>query len=157
MKFTYEGREFEFRGDYTSPKRGEYFLAYNGLVSKAAFNHSDKFTNDVRAIVHPVEKPTLQEAVKELYYAAVWHADRDVDEFKLWEAVRDAAGFEKGNAPTKGTFHQFGGIEYRETGVGHPNKNQPYINPQGDLQVFKIDGLYVTEVCILLEPVRILS
>ena len=38
----------------------------------------------------------LRKAVQELYYAAVWHADRPVDEIALWTAVRDAAGFEHG-------------------------------------------------------------
>lgn len=41
----------------------------------------------------------LTDAIKALYYSAVWHADRPVDEKALWKAVRDAAGFEPGNAP----------------------------------------------------------
>lgn len=41
----------------------------------------------------------LRDAVEKLYYAAVWHADRPVDEKKLWEAVRDAAGFDPGHSP----------------------------------------------------------
>lgn len=41
----------------------------------------------------------LQSAVAQLYTAAHWTADRDVDAPRLWEAVRDAAGIEPGNAP----------------------------------------------------------
>jgi|SRR6516165_2861701 hypothetical protein len=41
----------------------------------------------------------LLEAIRELYYAGVWHCDRPVDEAKLWTAVRDAAGFEQGKSP----------------------------------------------------------
>lgn len=45
----------------------------------------------------PTEK--LIEAVRDLYYAAHWTPDRDVDAIALWTAVRDAAGFEAGHAP----------------------------------------------------------
>lgn len=38
----------------------------------------------------------LREAVKALYFAAYWHADRPVDEAALWTAVRDRAGIEPG-------------------------------------------------------------
>lgn len=41
----------------------------------------------------------LVEAVRALYYAAVWTADRTVDAAALWTAVRDAAGFEPGQSP----------------------------------------------------------
>ena len=43
----------------------------------------------------------LRNAVRALYYAAVWHADRPVKEQELWTAVRDAAGFAKGNSPAE--------------------------------------------------------
>lgn len=33
----------------------------------------------------------LKKAIEELYFAAYWHADRNVEEQKLWENVRDAA------------------------------------------------------------------
>lgn len=42
---------------------------------------------------------TLQNAVKELYNAAYWSADRPVDEKTLWEAVRDAAELPVGQSP----------------------------------------------------------
>lgn len=42
----------------------------------------------------------LVAAVRALYYAAHWTADRPVDEAGLWEAVRDAAGLEPGTSPT---------------------------------------------------------
>jgi hypothetical protein len=44
-------------------------------------------------------KVNLIGAVRELYYAAVWHADRPVDAEGLWTAVRDAAGFTPGGSP----------------------------------------------------------
>lgn len=38
----------------------------------------------------------LVNAVRDLYYAAFWKADRPVEHEKLWTAVRDAAHFEAG-------------------------------------------------------------
>ena len=38
----------------------------------------------------------MRAAVRELYYAAYWSPDRNVDAQKLWENVRDAAGIEPG-------------------------------------------------------------
>lgn len=46
----------------------------------------------------------LLDAVRNLYYAAVWHADRPVDEAALWTAVRDAAGLTPGNSPKETSF-----------------------------------------------------
>jgi hypothetical protein len=46
----------------------------------------------------------LQYAVKNLYYSAVWHPDRPVDEQALWTAVRDAAGFAPGKSPEEVLF-----------------------------------------------------
>jgi hypothetical protein len=45
------------------------------------------------------EYDRITAAVKALYYAAIWHADRPVDELALWTAVRDAAGFSSGDSP----------------------------------------------------------
>lgn len=42
---------------------------------------------------------TREQAVRALYYAARWSADRPVNEAKLWTAVRDAFGFQPGEAP----------------------------------------------------------
>jgi len=44
--------------------------------------------------------PNLRDAVRRLYYSAHWTPDRPVDSAELWTAVRDAAGFPHGNAPT---------------------------------------------------------
>jgi hypothetical protein len=41
----------------------------------------------------------LSEAVRDLYFAAHWSADRRCNHVKLWEAVRDAAGIPPGNSP----------------------------------------------------------
>jgi hypothetical protein len=43
----------------------------------------------------------LLEAIRELYYSAVWTSDRlsALEEARLWEAVRDAAHFPKGHSP----------------------------------------------------------
>lgn len=46
----------------------------------------------------------LRNAVRALYYSAVWHADRPVNEQELWTAVRDAAGFAKGCSPEERPF-----------------------------------------------------
>jgi hypothetical protein len=46
----------------------------------------------------------LQDAVKNLYYSAAWHADRPVDEAALWTAVRDAAGLTPGRSPKEVVF-----------------------------------------------------
>jgi hypothetical protein len=46
----------------------------------------------------------LKDAVKNLYYSAVWHADRTVDEAALWTAVRDAAGLTPGRSPKEIVF-----------------------------------------------------
>ena len=42
----------------------------------------------------------ILETVRKLYYSAYWFPDRVVkDANRLWENVRDACGFEKGNSP----------------------------------------------------------
>jgi hypothetical protein len=41
----------------------------------------------------------LPEAVLALYCAAIWHTDRPVADYALWEAVREAAEFEPGESP----------------------------------------------------------
>jgi len=43
---------------------------------------------------------TLEGAVRELYTAAHWTADRPVESVRLWANVRDAAGIAPGNSPT---------------------------------------------------------
>lgn len=44
----------------------------------------------------------VRAAARALYYAAHWKADRPVNETALWEELRDACGFEPGNAPKPG-------------------------------------------------------
>ena len=46
--------------------------------------------------INGVDYMRLDRAVKALYFAAYWHADRKVDEAALWTAVRDAASIEPG-------------------------------------------------------------
>lgn len=41
----------------------------------------------------------LLAAVEGVYYSAVWTADRQVDELKLWEDLRKAAGIVSKNSP----------------------------------------------------------
>ena len=50
------------------------------------------------------ESSNLYLAVRNLYYAAVWTADRPVDSQALWTAVRDAAGFTPGKSPKELPF-----------------------------------------------------
>ncbi len=45
------------------------------------------------------ELAEVLEAVRAVYYAARWTADRPVDEEKLWTDLRDACGFEPGGSP----------------------------------------------------------
>lgn len=42
------------------------------------------------------ELMALQDAVRNLYFAGYWHADREVNEIGLWTAVRDAANIKPG-------------------------------------------------------------
>lgn len=44
--------------------------------------------------------PELIEAVRALYYSAVWVPDRLINGTELWTAVRDAAGFSPGSTDT---------------------------------------------------------
>ena len=44
------------------------------------------------------ERDDRETAVRSLYFAAIWHADRDVDEASLWERVRDTHGFVPGES-----------------------------------------------------------
>lgn len=44
----------------------------------------------------------LAEAVRDLYFAAHWTADRPVNEEMLWTAIREAAGIEPGQSPEMG-------------------------------------------------------
>ena len=52
MQFEYEGKKYEFRGEYRKPKQDESFLADNGSVFTCRTNE----WAGVRAIVHPVPK-----------------------------------------------------------------------------------------------------
>lgn len=46
------------------------------------------------------ENEKLVEAIKAIYYAAHWEADREVDAATLWTNLRDAAKLEPGSSPT---------------------------------------------------------
>lgn len=60
--------------------------------------------DEVLDVINESQLTLLRSAVKDLYYAAVWHADRPVDEQALWVAVRDAAGFKPGKSPVSIVF-----------------------------------------------------
>lgn len=70
---------------------GTLYLTPDGLVDQTGkvVLTKDELLLQVDAARSDFTK--LREAVKALYYAAYWHADRDVDEPALWTAVRDAA------------------------------------------------------------------
>jgi hypothetical protein len=55
--------------------------------------------DEIQDATNEAQLKLLHDAVQALYYAAVWHADRPVDEQGLWTAVRDAAGFKPGKSP----------------------------------------------------------
>ena len=46
-----------------------------------------------------IEHDKLVDAVRAVYYAAHWSADRPCDAQKLWTDLRDAAGFAPGGSP----------------------------------------------------------
>ena len=52
MKFTYEGKEFEFYGDYLMVEKGMHYLSSAGTILKATSNIG---IGALRAIVRPVE------------------------------------------------------------------------------------------------------
>lgn len=60
--------------------------------------------DEVIDVTNEAQLTLLLAAVRELYYAAVWQADRPVDEAALWTAVRDAAGFNPGRSPVPVPF-----------------------------------------------------
>lgn len=86
----------------------------------------DKQRNQAVAIIAADTQKlhALQAAVKALYTAAHWRADRHVEgAHQLWEAVRDAAGIEPGHAP-KPVSHV--DMEHFATGLDHePVEHDP--------------------------------
>jgi predicted DsbA family dithiol-disulfide isomerase len=54
------------------------------------------YVSPSRVLEWEEERKRLREAVWALYMSAYWHADRPVDEAKLWTNVRDAAGISPG-------------------------------------------------------------
>jgi hypothetical protein len=60
--------------------------------------------DEVQDATNEAQLTLLRNAVEALYYAAVWHADRRVDEQALWMTVRDAAGFRPGRGPKEVAF-----------------------------------------------------
>jgi len=58
MKITYDGKEYEFRGQYKEPSNGENFLS--GMHDGSVIHQSGQWDGQgVRAIVHPV--PVIHE------------------------------------------------------------------------------------------------
>jgi len=55
IRFTYEGKEFEFRGQYGRPQQGEYLLNIRGEVEQEIVG----IDTEEYAIVHPV--PVIHE------------------------------------------------------------------------------------------------
>lgn len=53
IRFEYQGREYDFRGEYLSPKDGSYHLDGDGDVRKANMDYP---AHQIRAIVHPVPR-----------------------------------------------------------------------------------------------------
>ena len=58
MKFTLEGKEYEFRGEYTYPVEGTRFLNDRGQVELATIDLPRQ-----RAIVHPVEPELTKQQI----------------------------------------------------------------------------------------------
>lgn len=59
---------------------------------------------DEEIVTNEAQLDLLMKAVRRLYYSAHWTPDRPVDSAELWTAVRDAAGFPKGNSPKPQPF-----------------------------------------------------
>jgi hypothetical protein len=97
----------DWRVEHINPETGELSIALFGGpdAEKCAVEYTmlKNRTHPVfkRVTAEPAAAPinSLLEPVRNLYYAAVWHADRPVDEIGLWTAVRAAAGFEPGTSP----------------------------------------------------------
>lgn len=72
---------------------------------------------------------TLVAKVANVYYAAAWSADREVDEATLWTELRDAAGFEPGNSP-KPNDGTGGPPTPQDITGGPPTKAEPEKKPE---------------------------
>jgi ERCC4-related helicase len=85
-------------------------------------------SKEAMAKIEPkIQFDELHRAVGNLYYAAVWHADRPVDEQALWTAVRDAAGFTPGKSPEEVPFegiHAIYGIDRLRQLAGKARANR---------------------------------
>lgn len=100
-----ESADFDLRGPaYVMNDQGKTINSFEATPPVCiAF---DDFSAGPRGIVkssssfldREMKHQSLRRAVRRLYYAAYWKADRKVDEDKLWTAVRDAAGFKPGTA-----------------------------------------------------------
>lgn len=87
------------------------FIDADGAACLCSCAHGQKIRDErkererVRAGLSPQEPdfPKLLEAVRALYYRCRWVPETEVMAFeevaKLWEDVRDAAGFEPGKSP----------------------------------------------------------
>ena len=52
IKFTYNDKEYEFRGEYNDPQQGDAFLTNGGNV--ITLNYQPSIVWGFRAIVHPI-------------------------------------------------------------------------------------------------------
>jgi len=110
MKFMYEGKEYEFRGEYQALREQTYFLGQTGLVGYTG--NTGHISNKHYAIVHPVE-----------------------------------------------VLHQFGGIEFRETGevrTGNLEKGEIGLLDTGNVVIAANTIFNKHNVWTILKRVRIL-
>jgi len=56
LKFTYNGHEYEFRGEYRPVQPNEYFLSDAVGIEQVVHYRNWRESTAIRAIVHPVEK-----------------------------------------------------------------------------------------------------
>ena len=52
MTFTFEGKEYEFRGEYRHARKGDYYLNEFGTLGLIRTEYPSEY---IHAIVHPVE------------------------------------------------------------------------------------------------------
>jgi hypothetical protein len=99
------------RGEDLLGEIGEYIAKLNARMFAAGYNAA---IEDVRANRYDTDDRfwKLREAVRNVYYGAFWtqqgpatgrNQELPEDEaVRLWTELRDAAGFEPGNAPLRG-------------------------------------------------------
>lgn len=73
------------------------------MTPERAASYLQSGDQEIQAIAAAYIK--LHEAAQNLYYSAVWVADRKCNEVQLWTELRDTAGFGAGKSPAPTPAH----------------------------------------------------